>query len=83
MAVEDVSGESEFPRPTGDRRAAPAVAQLIAQLGHIGEAGCMQWLGAAPSSPERAHAAAWVGEFLSQPLTREAIDRMLDAIRSS
>jgi hypothetical protein len=36
---------------------------LIAQLGHIGEAGCMQWLTAEASSPEREHAATWVGEF--------------------
>jgi aminoglycoside phosphotransferase (APT) family kinase protein len=58
-------------------------SMLIAQLGHIGEAGCSQWLAAPPSSPERGHAAQWVGEFLSQPLTRGAIDGILEAIRSS
>ena len=56
---------------------------LIAQLAHIGEAGCRQWLAAGTSSPQREHAATWVGEFLSQPLSRETIDRILDAIGSS
>lgn len=57
-------------------------SMLIAQLGHIGEAGCKQWLTAEASSPEREHAATWVGEFLAQPLSIDAIDRILDAIRS-
>lgn len=62
-----------------DRR---TFSMLIAQLGHIGEAGCVQWLTADASSPERGHAATWVGEFLAQPLSLEAIDGILDAIRS-
>jgi aminoglycoside phosphotransferase (APT) family kinase protein len=65
-------------RVTGRR----TFSMLIAQLGHIGEAGCKQWLAAEDSSPEREHAAAWVGEFLAQPLSIDAIDRILDAIRS-
>jgi thiamine kinase-like enzyme len=65
-------------RVTGRR----TFSMLIAQLGHIGEAGCMQWLTAEASSPDREHAAAWVGEFLAQPLSLDAIDRILDAIRS-
>jgi hypothetical protein len=56
---------------------------LIGQLGHIGEAGCRQWLAAGATSPQREHAATWVGEFLAQPLSRETIDGILDAIRSS
>jgi Phosphotransferase enzyme family len=55
-------------------------SMLIAQLGHIGEAGCRQWLGSVESSPERDHAAGWVGEFLGQPLSRDAIDSILEAI---
>jgi aminoglycoside phosphotransferase (APT) family kinase protein len=55
-------------------------AMLIAQLSHIGEAGCAQWLAAGPSTPEREHAATWVGEFLSEPLTRDAIGRILGAL---
>jgi Ser/Thr protein kinase RdoA (MazF antagonist) len=61
-----------------DRRA--TFSMLIAQLSHIGEAGCSQWLEARASSPEREHAAAWVDEFLTQPLTREAIDGLLEAV---
>jgi aminoglycoside phosphotransferase (APT) family kinase protein len=56
-------------------------SMLIAQLGHIGEAGCRQWLGHPDSSAEREHAAAWVGEFLGEPLSRDAIDAILDAVR--
>jgi Ser/Thr protein kinase RdoA (MazF antagonist) len=55
-------------------------SMLIAQLGHIGEAGCRQWLEGAASSPEREHAEGWVGEFLGQPLSRSAIDGILDAL---
>ena len=65
-------------RVTGRR----TFSMLIAQLGHIGEAGCKQWLTAEASSPEREHAATWVGEFLAQPLSSDAIARILDAIRS-
>jgi thiamine kinase-like enzyme len=65
-------------RVTGRR----TFSMLIAQLGHIGEAGCKQWLTAGASSPEREHAATWVGEFLGQPLSSDAIDRILDAILS-
>jgi aminoglycoside phosphotransferase (APT) family kinase protein len=65
-------------RVTGRR----TFSMLIAQLGHIGEAGCKQWLTAEASSPEREHAATWVGEFLGQPLSSDAIDRILDAILS-
>jgi len=57
-----------------------AFSMLIAQLSHIGEAGCAQWLAADASSAEREHAASWVGEFLSQPLTWDAIERLLDAV---
>ena len=55
-------------------------SMLIAQLGHIGEAGCQQWLAAGTSSPEREHAATWVGEFLASSLSRETIDKILDAV---
>jgi aminoglycoside phosphotransferase (APT) family kinase protein len=70
-------------RGPGRVEAPRAFSMLIAQLGHIGEAGCTQWLAAAASSPQREHAETWVGEFLSQPLSRETIDGILDAIGSS
>jgi hypothetical protein len=54
-------------------------SMLIAQFSHIGEAGCAHGLATSDSSPEREHAGSWVGEFLSQPLTRVAIARLLDA----
>jgi Ser/Thr protein kinase RdoA (MazF antagonist) len=55
-------------------------SMLIAQIGHIGEAGCIQWLGSGDRPKERERAAAWVGEFLDEPLSRGVIDGILDAV---
>lgn len=53
---------------------------LIAQLGHIGENACEAWL-AADSPEERDRNVARVHEFaIDRPLTRAAIDAILEAI---
>jgi Ser/Thr protein kinase RdoA (MazF antagonist) len=53
----------------------------IAQLGHIAERWCRIWLDHASSDAERGRAVAGVDEFLSEPLTRAVIDRLLEAVR--
>lgn len=50
---------------------------LIAQLGHVTEIAAADWLAPNPRSPERADAAAWVGEVLDEPHTRDLLDRLL------
>ena len=54
-------------------------SMLIAQLGHIGEDACASWLDASGSG-ERARQEARADEFLSLPLTRDAITEILDAV---
>ena len=56
-------------------------SMLIAQLGHIAEIAATDWLEPNPRSPERADAAAWIGEVLDEPHTRDVLDRLLRAIR--
>jgi aminoglycoside phosphotransferase (APT) family kinase protein len=53
-------------------------AMPIAQLAHIVEAGCRRWL-AASTDAERADNEGWVREYLDRPLTRDGIERLLDA----
>jgi len=55
-------------------------SMLIAQLGHIGEDACESWLDASGSGDERARQEARADEFLSLPLTRDAITEILDAV---
>ena len=55
---------------------------LIAQLGHIAEIAATDWLEPNPRSPQRADAAAWIGEVLDEPHTRDVLDRLLRAIRT-
>ena len=52
-------------------------SMLIAQLGHIAEIAATDWLEPNPRSPERADAAAWIGEVLDEPHTRDVLDRLL------
>jgi hypothetical protein len=52
---------------------------LIAQLGHINEAAGTDWLTPNPRSPERADSAAWIGESLNEPHTRELLECILSA----
>jgi hypothetical protein len=48
----------------------------IAQLAHIGERACRLWL----DGVERERIADTVEEFVTDPLTRDVIDRILDGI---
>jgi len=55
-------------------------SMLIAQLGHITEMAATDWLKPNPRSPERADSAAWIGEVLDQPHTRELLETILEAV---
>ena len=52
-------------------------SMLIAQLGHITETAASDWLTPNPRSPERTDSAAWVGETLEEPHTRQLLDTIL------
>ena len=54
-------------------------SMLIAQLGHITEIAGTDWLEPNPRSPERADSAAWIGEVLDEPHTRELLETILAA----
>lgn len=54
-------------------------SMLIAQLGHITEHAAERWL-AADDPDARAEAAAWVGELVDDPHTREVLDDLLAAV---
>jgi thiamine kinase-like enzyme len=55
-------------------------SMLIAQLGHITELAATDWLAPNPRSPDRADSAAWIGEVLDEPHTREVLDSLLRAL---
>jgi thiamine kinase-like enzyme len=54
-------------------------SMLIAQLGHINQTAATDWLKPNARSPQRADAAAWIGETLDQPHTRELLETILEA----
>jgi hypothetical protein len=54
----------------------------IAQLSHIGERASRLWLDA-HTDDARGRAAALADEFTGEPLTRDLIDELLDAIRTT
>lgn len=56
-------------------------SMLIAQLGHITETAGTDWLTPNPRSPQRTDSAAWIGEVLDQPHTRELLDTILAAVQ--
>lgn len=56
-------------------------SMLIAQLGHITELAARDWLAPNRRSPDRAGSAAWIGEVLDQPHTRELLEHLLAAVR--
>jgi Ser/Thr protein kinase RdoA (MazF antagonist) len=56
-------------------------SMLIAQLGHITEIAATDWLTPNPRSPDRADSAAWIGEVLDEPHTRELLDALLGFIQ--
>lgn len=53
---------------------------LIAQLGHIGETACRDWLVPNRRSPHRSDSAAWFAEFIDRPHHRVVLQEILDAI---
>ena len=55
-------------------------SMLIAQLGHITEIAATDWLKPNPRSPQRADSAAWIGEVLDEPHTRELLETILAAV---
>jgi len=55
-------------------------SMLIAQLGHIAEIAATDWLEPNVRSPDRAGAAAWIGEILDEPHTREVLGALLDVV---
>ncbi len=57
-------------------------SMLIAQLGHITEAAAADWLAPSPRSPRRTDSAAWIGETLNEPHTRELLDTLLAAVHA-
>ena len=63
---------------TVDRRG--HFSMLIAQLGHITKAAATDWLDPNPRSPYRADSAAWIGEVLDEPHTRELLGTLLRAV---
>jgi aminoglycoside phosphotransferase (APT) family kinase protein len=54
-------------------------SMLIAQLGHITEIAATDWLKPNPRSPQRTDSAAWIGEVLDEPHTRELLETILAA----
>jgi Ser/Thr protein kinase RdoA (MazF antagonist) len=55
-------------------------SMLIAQLGHICEIACRDWLAPASRSTDRAHSAERFAEFVQRPHTRAGLQLILDAL---
>src|SRR2546430_15139201 len=53
---------------------------LIAQLGHIAQIAATDWLEPNVGNPDRAGPAAWIGEILDDPHTREVLSALLDVL---
>jgi Ser/Thr protein kinase RdoA (MazF antagonist) len=64
----------------GRLRARGDFSMAIAQLGHITELSCRAWLDPSETPAERERQAARVAEALDDPLTRELIDALLEAV---
>jgi len=64
----------------GRLRSAGDFTMLVAALGHINERACERWLDHPPSDPERERMAALFAESVANPLTRQTIDDLLDAV---
>lgn len=56
-------------------------SMLIAQLGHIGETACRDWLEPNIRSPDRNESAAWFAELVDRPHHRAVLHAILDAVR--
>jgi len=59
------------------------LSMLIAQLGHITEMAATDWLKPNARSPDRADSAAWIGEVLEEPHTRQLLETILAAMRGA
>jgi aminoglycoside phosphotransferase (APT) family kinase protein len=57
------------------------LTMLVAQLGNIARVGCERWL-TSSTAEGRARNADWVAEFLDEPVTVRAVDRILLAVHS-
>ena len=57
------------------------LTMLVAQLGNIARIGCERWL-TSTTDQERADNVDWVTEFLDEPVTLDAVDRILVAVNS-
>jgi len=55
-------------------------SMLIAQLGHITQIAATDWLEPNERNPDRAGAAAWIGETLDEPHTRQVLAALLQAV---
>jgi Ser/Thr protein kinase RdoA (MazF antagonist) len=55
-------------------------SMTIAQLGHILEISCADWLDPTLTAAEREHTAGRVAEFVERPLTRALIDTLIAAV---
>jgi hypothetical protein len=55
-------------------------SMLIAQLGHIGERACREWLEPTVRSADRDESASWFAEFVDRPHHRVVLQEILDAI---
>jgi Ser/Thr protein kinase RdoA (MazF antagonist) len=58
-------------------------SMLIAQLGHISEIAATDWLTPNSRSPDRADSAAWIGEVLDEPHTRDLLEGILESTREA
>ncbi len=76
-ALVDAYGSAGGPGRVGGRA---DFSMLVAQLGHIVEAGCRDWLVPHDRSPSRDVAEAWVRESLDDPHTRTVLDALLGAV---
>ena len=55
-------------------------SMAIAQLGHITEISCVDWLDPNASEADRDHSADRVAECVERPLTRAMIDLLVEAV---
>lgn len=58
-------------------------SMLIAQLGHICQIACLDWLDPAARGTDREHSAERFAEFVDRPYTRAGLELILDVLRDS
>lgn len=72
-AYRDEGGTGQVSRPGH-------FTMLIAQLGHIAEIAANDWLDPSARGRERPESAAWIGELLSDPHSRNRLRALLDSV---